>query len=69
VLNSDIYEFYFKTFGKKLGENLYEYYPNNLMKLCIPTMEENLCENYLYKNFKFTDEEIEIIKSNNCYSE
>jgi adenine-specific DNA-methyltransferase len=67
VLNSDIYEFYFKTFGKKLGENLYEYYPNNLMKLCIPTMEENLCENYLYEIFKFTNEEIQIIKSN--YSE
>ncbi|WP_035796666.1 Eco57I restriction-modification methylase domain-containing protein [Clostridium akagii] len=63
VLNSEIYEFYFKTFGKKLGENLYEYYPNNLMKLCIPTMDENRSEDYLYKIFNFTDEEIEIIKN------
>lgn len=64
ILNSDIYEFYFKTFGKKLGENLYEYYPNNLMKLCIPTMREIKGNTYLYELFKFTDEEIEIIKSN-----
>lgn len=63
VLNSEIYEFYFKTFGKKLGENLYEYYPNNLMKLCIPTMEENRSKDYLYKIFKFTDEEVEIIRN------
>ncbi len=63
VLNSEIYEFYFKTFGKKMGGNLYEYYPSNLMKLCIPTMEENSTEDYLYKIFKFTDEEVEIIKN------
>ncbi|AGK97849.1 Eco57I restriction-modification methylase domain-containing protein [Clostridium pasteurianum] len=62
VLNSKIYEFYFKTFGKKLGENLYEYYPNNLMKLCIPTMTNNLDDNYLYDVFQLTEEEINIIK-------
>ncbi|MDF2505496.1 N-6 DNA methylase [Clostridium sp.] len=62
VLNSRIYEFYFKTFGKKLGENIYEYYPNNLMKLCIPTMKNSIDENYLYDIFQFTEEEIDIIK-------
>lgn len=62
VLNSEIYEFYFKTFGKKMGGNLYEYYPNNLMKLCIPTMKENRSEDYLYNIFKFTDEEVETIQ-------
>ena len=62
VLNSKIYEFYFKTFGKKLGENLYEYYPNNIMKLCIPTMMNNIDENYLYDIFGFTEEEIDIIE-------
>lgn len=65
ILNSDVYEFYFKTFGKKLGENLYEYYPNNLMKLCIPTMKQGYDEeNYLYRMFDFTKEEVHIIKSN-----
>lgn len=62
LLNSRIYEFYFKTFGKKLGENLYEYYPNNLMKLCIPTMRDVMEEDYLYNIFKFTEKEIDIIE-------
>ncbi len=63
LLNSRIYEFYFKTFAKKLGEKAYEYYPNNLMKLCIPTMDENFTEDYLYNKFELTNEEIEIIKN------
>ncbi|MBX4268721.1 Eco57I restriction-modification methylase domain-containing protein [Clostridium estertheticum] len=63
ILNSKIYEFYFKTFAKKLGEDAYEYYPNNLMKLCIPTMMEykGKDENYLYDYFHFSEEEKEII--------
>lgn len=64
ILNSDVYEFYFKSFGKKLGENLYEYYPNNLMKLCIPTEFEINKEEDLYKFFNFTDREVNIIKEN-----
>ncbi|MBW9153567.1 Eco57I restriction-modification methylase domain-containing protein [Clostridium estertheticum] len=63
ILNSKIYEFYFKTFAKKLGEDAYEYYPNNLMKLCIPTMMEykGKDENYLYDYFHLNEEEKEII--------
>lgn len=63
LLNSKIYEFYFKTFAKKLGEDAYEYYPNNLMKLCIPTMMDVKCkdENYLYDYFNFSEEEKNII--------
>lgn len=64
VLNSDVYEFYFKSFGKKLGENLYEYYPNNLMKLCIPTEFDINKEEDLYEFFNFTDREVNIIKEN-----
>lgn len=72
ILNSKIYEFYFKTYGKKLGMDLYEYYPNNLIKLCIPTMDiiddytkiNSLdFDNILYKYFDFTKEEIEIIEN------
>lgn len=65
ILNSSVYEFYFKTFGKKLGEDIYEYYPNNVMKLWIPPMQDNDTldsEEKLYKIFDFTEEEIEIIK-------
>lgn len=65
ILNSKVYEFYFKTFAKKLGEALYEYYPNNLMKLCIPTMQNLKGEEDLYNIFEFTDEEIVIINNQN----
>ncbi|WP_291579529.1 Eco57I restriction-modification methylase domain-containing protein [Clostridium sp. UBA6640] len=63
ILNSKIYEFYFKTFAKKLGEDLYEYYPNNLMKLLIPPINEISihCEEELYKYFLLTAKEIELI--------
>lgn len=36
ILNSSIYEFYIKTIAKKLGDDLYEYYPNRIMTLRIP---------------------------------
>lgn len=63
LLNSKIYEFYFKSFAKKLGEDAYEYYPNNLMKLCIPIMIDfkDKDENYLYDYFHFSEEEKKII--------
>lgn len=65
ILNSTLYEFYFKTFAKKLGENLYEYYPNNLMKLSIPNVnlfEEDKKEKFLYDYFQLTDEEIKVVE-------
>ncbi|MCB2311666.1 N-6 DNA methylase [Clostridium tagluense] len=64
LLNSKIYEFYFKTFAKKLGEDAYEYYPNNLMKLCIPVTIDFVGkdENYLYDYFGFSEEEKKIIQ-------
>ncbi|PJI09732.1 MULTISPECIES: Eco57I restriction-modification methylase domain-containing protein [Clostridium] len=64
ILNSKIYEFYFKAFAKKLGENIYEYYPNNLMKLCIPDAQgfnRKFTEKMLYDKFKLSTHEIEII--------
>ncbi|MDF2673370.1 MAG: class SAM-dependent methyltransferase [Clostridiales bacterium] len=36
ILNSSIYEFYIKTIAKKLGDDLYDYYPNKIMTLRIP---------------------------------
>lgn len=36
ILNSSIYEFYIKTMAKKLGDDMYEYYPNKIMNLNIP---------------------------------
>lgn len=66
ILNSTVYEFYFKTFAKKLGQNIYEYYPNKLMKLKIPLLDYhlNVIDNeYLYKFFEFTSDEINVIES------
>lgn len=67
ILNSKVYEFYFKTFAKKLGNDLYEYYPNTVMKLRIPAMSSfnfNYTEENIYKIFKLTDDEIRIIENN-----
>ncbi|MFL0194620.1 Eco57I restriction-modification methylase domain-containing protein [Clostridium sp. WILCCON 0269] len=67
ILNSSLYEFYFKTFGKKLGHNLYEYYPNNVMKLYIPFIifsKEYNEEEQLYSYFQLTSREIQYLKNN-----
>jgi adenine-specific DNA-methyltransferase len=65
LLNSKIYEFYFHSFAKKLGEDLYEYYPNTLMDMMIPKKfsTKNYDENCLYEYFNFTEEEVNIIKN------
>jgi len=64
LLNSRTYEFYFKSFAKKLGEDQYEYYPNNLMKLLLPDdpQEEFQSEDKIYRYFGFTNREIGIIE-------
>lgn len=64
ILNSDVYEYYFKSFAKKLGENQYEYYPNNIMKLCIPTMmhKGSIDNSWLYEYFELDENEINLIK-------
>jgi adenine-specific DNA-methyltransferase len=64
LLNSKIYEFYFKTFAKKLGGNLYEYYPNNLMRLKVPLIytDENIDDTYLYNYFNIDEHEKNIIE-------
>lgn len=36
ILNSSLYEFYIKSIAKKLGDDLYDYYPNKIMTLIIP---------------------------------
>lgn len=49
LLNSRLYNYYFKSFGKKLGDKLYEYYPNTLMMLGIPDIKEENTK--LFKGF------------------
>ena len=35
LLNSSVYEFYFKLFAKQVGNGIYDYYPNSLLDLNI----------------------------------
>lgn len=65
ILNSKLYEFYFKTFAKKLGEDMYEYYPNSVLKLCVPQVcnEEVIDDKYLYNLYSLNESEINIIEN------
>ncbi|MGV8905841.1 MAG: Eco57I restriction-modification methylase domain-containing protein [Acetobacterium sp.] len=49
LLNSQLYNYYFKSFGKKLGDKIYEYYPNTLVKLGIPDVKDENTK--LFKEF------------------
>lgn len=44
LLNSSIYEFYFKLFAKKMGRGIYDYYPNSIMDLKIISCEKIIKE-------------------------
>lgn len=71
-LNSDLFEFYFKCQAKKVGVNMYEYYPNkiNTMKIFLPPIETQQkisllgnfgIECFLKKVFNINEEENKII--------
>lgn len=72
-LNSSIFEFYFKCHTKKVGERIFEYYPNKLNNVKLYLPDENLhqimldlekinIESFLKKVFNISDEEVNIIK-------
>ncbi|MEW8956034.1 N-6 DNA methylase [Clostridium sp.] len=67
LLNSRLYEFYVKCNLKKLGDYLYEYYPNRLLTIKIfknhdYILEENFKEEDIYKFYDITLEEIAFIE-------
>lgn len=61
LLNSKIYDFYFKCFGKKLGRDLYEYYPYSVMEMKIPDKPLNSIKE-INDYFEFTENEIKYIE-------
>jgi adenine-specific DNA-methyltransferase len=65
ILNSTLYELYFKCFAKKLGGKLYEYYPNNLNRLYIPTDKYDAfkSEEELFDFFNLSMKDVEYIKA------
>ncbi|MBC8630941.1 Eco57I restriction-modification methylase domain-containing protein [[Eubacterium] tenue] len=59
LLNSSVYDTYFKTFGKKMGKNLYDYYPNKVMQI-------GIFKDHNYKSIeKLSKKIINILKSDN----
>jgi adenine-specific DNA-methyltransferase len=64
VLNSTIYEFYIKTMAKKLGDDLYEYYPNKILKLKIPNYIKEIED--IVKSNRDENEKIKEIDSILC---
>lgn len=68
LLNSTLYEFYIKCNLKKLGDYLYEYYPNRLLHIkvfeneeCI--LKEDFKDEELYSFYNITLEEIRFIEN------
>lgn len=59
LLNSRLYNYYFKSYGKKLGDKLYEYYPNTLLRLGIPDIKDETI-----KLFKASYDRIVELKKN-----
>lgn len=76
ILNSSVYEFYIKSMAKKLGDNIYEYYPNKIMKVRIPEYIKDVevevvkggqdlisrIDSILIKHFGITEDEYEVIR-------
>jgi len=64
LLNSRLYNYYFKSYGKKLGDKLYEYYPNTLLRLGIPDVKDETI-----KFFKASYDKIINLKKNGDMAE
>jgi adenine-specific DNA-methyltransferase len=63
LLNTGLYNYLFHIFGKKLGRDLYEYYPNTVMKLRIPdSMTDFESDEDILNCFGLDLEEQQIIK-------
>ena len=63
LLNSDVYDTYFKTFAKKMGKNLYDYYPNKVMEISI-------FKDHNYKKIESLSKKIiNIMKNEDNYNE
>ena len=73
-LNSEIFEFYLKCQVKRVGRNVYEYYPNKINNLKIYLPKEYMAQNFsdlenisieifMKKVFNINEKEVNIIKN------
>lgn len=68
LLNSKVYEFYFKMFAKKISARIYDYYPNSIMDLGIfKNFEYDKLEN-IGKKIISLKKDIDIIKNKKSYN-
>ncbi|WP_066498423.1 Eco57I restriction-modification methylase domain-containing protein [Abyssisolibacter fermentans] len=58
MLNSNLFEYYFKCVAKKLGVNVYDYYPNKIMNLKIRVAWEKDIENCVKELIKINNNSI-----------
>lgn len=61
ILNCKLYEYYFQSYGKKLGGDLYEYYPNTVCRLKIPEIKNEISDESIFEYFHLTSSEIKIV--------
>lgn len=64
ILNSEIYDRYFKMIAKGMGNKIYDYYPNKVMKLKIFKDENYSKIEALSKKIISIKKEVELIKNN-----
>lgn len=64
ILNSEIYDRYFKMIGKGMGNKIYDYYPNKVMKLKIFKDENYSQIEDISKKIISIKKEVESIKNN-----
>ncbi len=71
LLNSGLYDFYYKTFAKKLSKKRYEYSPEDILKLKIPIVgisNENIKKAYRQINYSVdTDEYLNNLNEINTF--
>ncbi|KPU26877.1 adenine-specific DNA methylase [Caloranaerobacter sp. TR13] len=69
-LNSSIFEFYFKTVAKKVGDNIYDFYPNKLMRLRIKIGENiNFISGRVKKIISYYNDIDKLLKSKSSAEE
>lgn len=64
ILNSEIYDRYFKMIGKYMGNQIYDYYPNKVMKLNIFKDENYRQIETLSKKIISIKKQVKLIKNN-----
>lgn len=69
VLNTDLYERYFKSFGKRMGGKIFDYYPNKVMEMRVYIPEDISELEEINKYYRLMANMIEVEVKNKVESE